>query len=277
MLRSGQGLWRTDPDYKDICPNLSETKFAQVSDLLLENPNLNSTHLFRADIIFDSANILKTVSEKERAYGVVTNGHREGGTVHEERDRVIGTPYLQEETRVGAAHDIDGAILKRRVLRKLIPRKPQLDTVLEQWCYFYDISPSPNRSGRVVVYVPRVESGGAMPWYHPPVQSLAYMYEKKDDGASLSIHFLPFEPSKEVPSRLHRTFISLLRTFLRLAKNPTPEQKVTTGVKGNATWISMTPSALKDTILPQHTVQDTYSRLKQRYASDLVSRWAQKN
>lgn len=275
MLRSGQGFWKTDLGYKEVCPGLSEAKFAEVSDLLLENPNLNSTHLFRADIIFDSSQILKTVSEKERAYGLVTNDHHEGGA-DDERDRVIDTVHSQGETGSDAAPDIAGAILNRRVLRKLIPRKPQLDAALEQWCYLYDISLSPNSSGRIVVYVPRIESEEDMPWYHPPVQSLAYMYEEKENEVSLSIHFLPFDPDKEVPSRLHRTFISLLRTFLRLAKNQTPERKVTNGLKGNATWISMTPSALKDTILPQHTVQDTYSRLKQQYASDLVSRWVEK-
>jgi tRNASer (uridine44-2'-O)-methyltransferase len=275
MLRSEHGVWKTDSNYKQACPNLSEAKFAQVSDLLLENPNLNSTHLFRADIIFDSSNILKTGLEKERAYGIVANGGDEQGANHE-RERVTDPISLHDETEEVAAPVIVGAILKRRVLRKLIPRKPQVDPPLEQWCYLYDLSPSPTTSGRIVIYTPRIESGQAMPWYHPPVKSLAYLYETRANETSLSMHFLHFAPDTQVPDRLHRTFISLLQTFLRLAKNPTPEPKVVNGLAHDATRISMAPSALKDTILPQHTVQDTYSRLKQRYASDLVSRWVEK-
>ncbi|KEF61901.1 uncharacterized protein A1O9_03473 [Exophiala aquamarina CBS 119918] len=276
ILRSGEGPWKTDRDYKELCPDLSEAKFAQVSDLLLENPNLNSTHLFRADVVFDSSQILKTASEKEKAYGLVVASDRHEGSSEDDKGGLNNAIYSLKETGPGAAPIIDGAILKRQVLRKLIPRKPQLDAALEQWCYIYDISQSPHSAGRIVVYVPRIESENEIPWYHPPVQSLAYLYEKKEDEASLSIHYLPFDPHKEVPGRLHRTFVSLLQTFLRLAKNPTPEHKVANGLQGDASWFSMAPSALKDTILPQHTVQNTYSRLKQQYASDLVSRWVEK-
>lgn len=275
MLRSEQGIWKTDSNYQQVCPNLSEAKFAQVSDLLLENPNLNSTHLFRADIIFDSSNILKTGLEKERAYGIVVNGHDEEGA-DRGREGVIDTDSSQDETDAAAAPVIVGATLKRRVLRKLIPRKPQLDPPLEQWCYLYDLSPSPTTSGRIVVYVPRIESEQGMPWYHPPVKALAYLYEKRVNETSLSIHFLQFVPDTLVSDRLHRTFISLLQTFLRLAKNPTPAPRVVHGLAHDATRISMAPSALKDTILPQHTVQDTYSQLKRQYAADLVSRWVEK-
>ncbi|KAK5099197.1 tRNA(Ser) Um(44) 2'-O-methyltransferase [Lithohypha guttulata] len=38
----------------------------------------------------------------------------------------------------------------------------------------------------------------------------------------------------------------------------------------------LTASTLKDTILPQHIVQNTYTSLKETYASDLISRWVEK-
>lgn len=282
MLRGKDGVWKTDSNYKQSCPSLSETKFAEVSDLLLESPNLNSTHLFRADILFDSSRLLKTALEKERACHLSTYGaDYDSTTVRRQcadddenvEDLVnIASPDGKAET----APTIEGAILKRKVLRKLIPRNAHLDPPLEQWCYMYDLSSSSSTIGRIVVYVPQVASEKEMPWYHPPIKAMAYLHERRENETSLSIHFVPFTPDAEVPSRLHRTFISLLQTFLRLAKNPTPGPKLANGLPQDGQGFSLAPSALKDTILPQHTVQDTYSRLKQKYASDLVTRWVEK-
>ncbi|KAK5065219.1 hypothetical protein LTR84_001056 [Exophiala bonariae] len=268
MLTSGDVVWRTDSNYRQGSPNLSGTIFAQVNDLLLESPNLNSTHLFRADILFDSSGHLKTALEKEKAFVVRTNGTTHGtvGDVEETTN-----PLPQH----AAAPVIDGAILKRSVLRRLIPRNAQLDPPLEQWCYLYDLSPASTITGHIVVYVPQVESENAMPWYHPTIKAMAYLYETTEAGPSLSIHFLSFTPDAEVPLRLHRTFISLLQTFLRLAKGPTPDTKPINGQVEDGQGFSLAPSAIKDTILPQHTVQDTYSRLKQKYAPDLISRWVE--
>ncbi|KIX10266.1 uncharacterized protein Z518_01347 [Rhinocladiella mackenziei CBS 650.93] len=271
-LSSPESFWQTAQDYQQCCPDLGEDKFMQLSNLLLENPNLNSTHLFRADILYDSAGVLKTAAEKEKMYQLLN----ESATIED--------LFIRDEPESTAvAHISYDAILERRVLRKLIPRKPQLDHVLDQWCYIYKLVGGLNEaSGFVVVYVPDVKAESEMPWYHPPVKSLAYLYETKGSEALLSVHFLPFTQSSvdSLPSRLHRTFISLLQTFLRLAKNPAPKHApavVNGDTGGNSpTDLSMTPSALKDTILPQHIVQDTYSRLKQQYARDLMSRWAEK-
>lgn len=280
MLRGKDGVWKTNSNYKQSCPRLSETKFAEVSDLLLESPNLNSTHLFRADILYDSSRLLKTALEKERACRLSTYGaecdptmvRRQCANDDGEELANIAPPDGKAET----APTIEGAILKRKVLRKLIPRNAHLDPPLEQWCYMYDFSSSSSTIGRIVVYVPQVASEKEMPWYHPPIKAMAYLHEQRENETSLSIHFVPFTPDAELASRLHRTFISLLQTFLRLAKNPTPGPKLTNGLPQDGQGFSLAPSALKDTILPQHTVQDTYSRLKQKYASDLVARWVEK-
>lgn len=270
-LKSISGQWETTREYQEVCPNLTNEKFMQVTNLLLECPNLNSTHLFRADILYDSAGILKTAAEKEQQCDYLRatedDQHEEHGN---DLDGVLEAPQLEDAT------------LLRKVLRRLIPRKPQLDRPLEQWCYVYELQRNPDvESGCVVVYVPDVRDKSDMPWYHPPVKALAYLYEQGEKHTSLSVHFLPFDGAKgSVPDRLHRTFVSLLQTFLRLAKGHGPDQEThdanTRNGEATATDLSMTPSALKDTILPQHIVQDTYTRLKQQYAQDLISRWAEK-
>lgn len=275
-LKTVDHLWETAQDYQQTCHSLAEDQFLQVTDFLLENPNLNSTNLFRADILLDSAQVLKTVSEKESQCHISYAPSTYSEAVNEKGYHV--SPE--------SAPELLGAILERKVLRKLIPRNPQLDRPLNQWCYIYKVVERPDvTSGYVVAYVPDAQCEADIPWYHPPVKSLAYLYENKGgDEAVLSIHFLPFpEQSTSLPRppRLHRTFISLLCTFLRLAKTPAPQKHIVNGdhcheQQINPANFSMAPSALKDTILPQHIVQDTYSRLKQQYAQDLISRWAEK-
>ncbi|OAP56731.1 hypothetical protein AYL99_08843 [Fonsecaea erecta] len=271
-LREAHTEWKTATEYIQSC-SISAERFLQVTDLLLENPNLNSTHLFRADILYDSAHRLKTVSEKERfcleSIGVQSNDKHAGGG--DDLEPVSSPPVFE------------GAILQRKVLRKLIPRKPQLDRPLDQWCYIYRLhQETDGSSGCIVVYQPQVDAEVDMPWYHPPVKSLAYLRKDTGTETTLSVHFLPFPTSPDpLPSRTHRIFVSLLQTLLRLAKNPAPEGAVADDdhkmTEGHAMRsLSLAPSALKDTILPQHIVQDTYTRLKERYAKDLISRWAEK-
>ncbi|KAG9777516.1 hypothetical protein KCU88_g4481, partial [Aureobasidium melanogenum] len=315
-LKSEAGHWCTGPEYQQDCPWLTGDKFMQVTDLLLENPNLNSTHLFRADILYDSAGILQTVHDRERQCGF-TNGESESLDASSANEHEFSPVDV-----IAQAPMLEGAILMRRVLRRLIPRKPQLDRALDQWCYIYyrhhSLSRTKNKdevedehsdtlasssSDIIVAYVPLVSSEADMPWYHPPVQALAYLYGHTstgtdDNNATLSVHFLPFKSSRtdintnsgptptadSLPPRLHRTFISLLRTFLRLAKNPAPDKhgpkpepggSVSVSIPLSAVNASLAPSALKDTILPQHVVQNTYTRLKQQYAPDLISRWVE--
>ncbi|KIV90984.1 hypothetical protein PV10_05579 [Exophiala mesophila] len=254
-------VWWSSAEYSQPCPSLNSHKFMQVTDLLLENPNLNSSHLFRADILFDSTSALKTVDDKARV-------HQLEGNHHEAFAPENYTPPAP------AGPEFQNATLRRRVLRRLIPRKPQVDSLLEQWCYIYDlIQPDDQPAGHIVVYSPQVKSEAEIPWYHPPIKAMAYLLQIQGTATTLSIHFQTFDlaSSVDLPTRTHRTFISLIQTFLRLSRTPAgPVAKTNT-----ATLQSMTPSALKDTILPQHTVQDTYSRLKQTYASDLISRWAE--
>ncbi len=277
-LRTARDPWETAPEYRQTS-SITGERFLQVTNLLLENPNLNSTHLFRADILLDSEHQLKTVAQKEKQCQVenLDDVGYEAAKPYEAlplNDAANALPNaLPNEPSI-----VQGAILQRRVLRRLIPRKPQLDRPLDQWCYLYQLAGDSDDSGYVVLYVPQAESEADMPWYHPPVKSLAYVYEHNESESTLSVHLLRFSKSSDaLPPRLHRTFISLLHTIVRLARNPVPINTADTEQQNEQTLaaLSLAPSALKDTILPQHIVQDTYTRLKQRYAADLISRWVE--
>jgi tRNASer (uridine44-2'-O)-methyltransferase len=270
--------WHTSEEYQQQNLNLKVEKFFEVSNLLLENPNLNSSHLFRADILYDSRRLVKTTAEKEHS----CLGHR-----CQERESPNG--HLEDQDYSAQLQpSFSGIAPQRVVIRRLIPRNTNLDRPLDQTCLMYKISPT----SHAVIYLPDIQHEQDIPWYHPPIKALAYLYEQSPlvaeadaNHAELSLHFLLFAGSTEPPpARLRRTIISLLATFIRLSKHPsnssssssTPPMLPSSTLSSSTPAVRSTaPSAIKDTIIPQHLVQNTYSRLKTTYASSLIARWVE--
>ena len=280
-LGSQTELWRTGPEYQQEASGVRSQDFLEISNVLLESPNLNSSHLFRADILFDSAGELKTPAEHE-----VCNAARER-TLRATEDKAANARSTKEqaaeqqqhqngedeETEPVAPHVFRGFFHTRTVVRKLIPRNPQIDAPLVQTCHMYEApierqgQPEDIERHHLVVYIPRLTSAREVPWYHPSVKALAYLHEPNKTGSRISVHYVPFPTHSEAsPSpRIHRTLLSLLRTIVRLCKGASS--------RPNNTPNSHIP---KDNIIPQHVVQNTYTRLKQKYSADLISRWVEK-
>ncbi|KAI5287064.1 tRNA(Ser) Um(44) 2'-O-methyltransferase, partial [Ascosphaera atra] len=62
--------WLTSPELCLKDETFTPEAFLQVNELLLANPNLNSTHVFRADILFDSlGQLMSPEEENRRCYG----------------------------------------------------------------------------------------------------------------------------------------------------------------------------------------------------------------
>jgi tRNASer (uridine44-2'-O)-methyltransferase len=286
-LATEQYPWQTAPSYKAFV-NCITTQFEEVSNLLISQPQLNSSHLFRADILYDSTGYLKTPAQKAaELYDGVEEQQITCGAVATVGQGDWPSPVIPSVAILLSLK------LTRTVVRRLIPRKPKVDRVLEQTCFMYseDSKSKKTQEQRLVVYRPHVKATSEIPWYHPSVQALAFCYHTDISGSTISIHFLPFgsEVTEPVPDRLHRTMISLLGTLVRLTKHdelnqmqilqrPVQEasgESVVFSMETDISRLSLAPSALKDTIIPQHLVQDTYTRLKETYASDLISRWVE--
>lgn len=298
------GEWLTAHAYQTEVPGTTAESFLETNQILLANPNLNSSHLFRADILFDSTGILQTRAQKEAALnhrGSVGTGLVQPDSINEEPegpvDNSVATSATAEEEQEQFERRISPRHVQRTVIRRLVPRNPRLDRSLDQTCYFV-ASPADDESNHVkhmVVYQPHFRTEDECPWYHPPVWALAYVYESSDSNPTLSVHLLPFAGTASgVSTRLHRTVLSLLRTFTRLARpqnkqsagekiaSRLPAELCDTGQASNAAAecdfheLPPRPLTLKDNVIPQHAVQDTYTRLKQTYAVDLIARWVEK-
>jgi tRNASer (uridine44-2'-O)-methyltransferase len=284
----------TGPEYRHVAPAsvLTPAKFHEVTDLLLAQPNLNSSHLFRADILWDSEGLLRTKEELEADDGLV------GKEMAREEGEGDGVNSGWNRQWYDERPVLSGVPPHRTVIRRLIPRNQNLDRPLEQTCCLYKL----DDGKEAVVYLPHVRAAAEMPWYHPTLRVLVYVYEPTmtngDGEVAISVCYLPFEKNESANAqsqRLHRTLLGLGKTFLRLARfqastkqppiptNDAPTKHVELiGTASNRSDgpadrgdIDLRPAHLKTTLLPQHLTQDTYSVLKTRYAPYLIASWVE--
>ncbi|MCJ1232563.1 tRNA(Ser) Um(44) 2'-O-methyltransferase [Varicellaria rhodocarpa] len=234
--------------------------FEQISINLIRNPNINSSHLFRADILYDSQD-----------------------------DQYTNVPWPVEELHKLRRDSVleEGAVLgfrlKRTFIRQMIPRNPQLDRPVAQTCHVLNSINGSGPEQSLVVYVPHVTQLEELPWYHPGVQSLAYLHTwqerlttpdlKPDSGESLasdrnnirqgtlSVHYRLFSSQTlPLPSRVLRTAHHLLATVYK---------------HGQGSLNGYTKKGHHDQLISQQRVQDTYTELKRKHAKRLCDDWVE--
>lgn len=218
------------PLYWHACP-FDDKVFFQVMRNLVRNPNLNSSWLFRADILMEA-----------NGSELPTNNGR---------DECPQPRLLQFR-----GYDILGVLV-----RKLIPRNTRRDQPLDQTCLEYRCHDTSEPVRSMVVYNPHVDGPTEMPFYHPQVRALAFLHEwnDADQEGSISIHYNFFE-GLETELKLLRTAYHLLSTLYK---------------HGLGTLTGYVKRVQHDTIVPQVIVQNTYARLKEKYARPLIESWAE--
>lgn len=223
--------------------------FESVSLNLLKNPNINSSLLFRADVLYDSLSELTNVQVSDSEENQLRH-------------------WLQEYNVQDG--QLPGFEVKRTIIRRMIPRNPQLDKPIAQTCLLLQSSTDSTGDLKrsLVIYIPHASSIDEVPWYHPRVQSLAYMhcwnptaYSEEPQG-TISLHYRLY-PSESLPlsSRLLRTGQHLLSTIHK---------------HGQGRLTGYTKRVHHDQMFSQQRVQNTYTELKQRHAQRLCDRWVEK-
>lgn len=214
---------------------------------MIKNPNLTSSYLFRAEVFYDSLNDV-TVSQE------ADGEHFSGFTRHmkaEYRPVRIAVPGYERQ---------------RTLVRRMIPRNPQLDEPLVQTCHLFRARDA-SEERNLVVYVPHVSTAGDVPWYHPAVRALALLHTWKKDGApddegargSVSVHYRLFDGTG-LDTRLERTALNLLRLIHK---------------HGQGQRAGYVKRVHHDLLVPQAAFQDTYTRLKAKYAKALIGGWVE--
>jgi tRNASer (uridine44-2'-O)-methyltransferase len=260
--------WMTSRDLVEKGLFFTQDVMYNLNNFLLGNPNMNSSQLFRADILFDSAGELKTPKEREALQfgtGAVSHGAIETGGASAQGSTIEDgstTSKDNEKVEPETAPQIPGFILKRTVVRKLIPRNLKVDKPLNQTCHYYEGIEGEDSDTAVertlYISLPHIKSVEDVPFYHPRVRGVAFLYdyqrglssiqeqpntqqapgkeenktEQTPGPGALSVHFLPFPAAEDFdpfPTRLERTLQNLLSTHIRLARNTHPTKTTGTG------------------------------------------------
>ncbi|KAH6855244.1 hypothetical protein B0I37DRAFT_51948 [Chaetomium sp. MPI-CAGE-AT-0009] len=227
--------WR--PLFRHPCA-FGPAVFGDVLVNLIQNPNINSSWLFRADILYDSA-------------------EPQGCAALSEAKDTFSTP---KPSFVGFG-------LQRCIVRRLIPRNTLRDKPLDQTCLIYESVPGSGGDAAsvekaLVVYIPHVSAASEMPFYHPIVRGIAFLHEWEaaESRGCISISYLFFGEEDRSVVRLTRTALRLLEVIHKHGKGR---------LEGYQKRVH------HDQLLPQARVQNTYTRLKQKYARGLIESWAE--
>jgi tRNASer (uridine44-2'-O)-methyltransferase len=202
--------------------------FRQVMLNFIRNPNINSNHLFRADIALE-------------------------------------VPYSDESEELSKIParltHVEGYNLKTIMVRTMIPRNIVVDRPLDQTCLFHEQVTATGEIRSLVTYLPHTSAPEETPFYHPAVRGIGFLhtFNPKNKEGIVSIHYSFFD-SERRSTKLERTAQHLLAVLYK---------------HGQGSAAGYVKKAHHDVILPQATVQNTYARLKQKYARTLIDGWVE--
>lgn len=153
-------------------------------------------------------------------------------------------------------------ITKYEIIRRIIPRNPYKDHIINQTCLVLT-----GEGSVLVVYIPHINSREETPFYLPPVYGVGILYHK----SSLSLHYLPFNydnASTEGPSLRELDVAERpIRIALRLLQT---SSKHSVGAK-----TGYEKRVNHDMVVPKISFQNRYISLKKKYSSDLVNLWCE--
>ncbi|KAK9495145.1 hypothetical protein V1508DRAFT_411028 [Lipomyces doorenjongii] len=217
---------------------------------LIFHPNINSTSIMRADILYDSA--VGSHNDADISYDDYAKKEKE---------------ICCELEKLGIfsllSNGVECVRIKRRIIREIIPRNQDKDLSMRQSCLLL----SDGAGSSSILYLPHtIESPESTPYYHPAVSGILLHYTSTrthNDVNTLQLLYRLFSPSPEpvaLPNRLERTALRLLATAY----------KHSLGVMNG-----YQKRVQHDVVIDKVSFQDTYVSLKRRYARDLVSRWVE--
>jgi len=202
--------------------------FSTVMMNLIRNPNINSNHLFRADISLEAP-------------------------FTEDFENQTDIPARIIQFRHYA--------LKTVIVRTMIPRNQLVDKPLDQTCLIYELAQDSGEIRSLVIYLPHISSAEESPFYHPAVRGIGFLhiFDPSTQEGIVSIHYSFFEP---VPRsiKLERTALHLLSAVHK---------------HGQGSAAGYVKRVNHDVILAQAIVQNTYARLKSKYARTLIEGWVE--
>ncbi|KAL6880910.1 uracil-O(2)--methyltransferase [Trichoderma novae-zelandiae] len=290
------------PLYSHAC-SFGPDIFADKMMNLIRNPNLNSSWLFRADILYDEAKATSNSSSSSSS-SATSSGDSTTATTTSSSSTVAdanpetthpdataradahthhetpSSPRTDSEIRPLAV-EIRGMTLERTLVRRLIPRNERRDKPMEQTCAFYtSTTTTPLDSAGSGQDEPG--SGSESP--ASPSTLVIYMPHSSSADA------LPFyHPKVQGIAHLHQWHRSGKGTvsvhFLPYPEHPVSDARLQRTAyhlleiidkHGHGAAEGYVKRVNHDVVIPQDRFQNRYALLKSRYARRLVDSWAEK-
>ncbi|GMM35125.1 tRNA (uracil) methyltransferase [Saccharomycopsis crataegensis] len=289
-------------DWIEVCSRNVEFKsyhFEKALYNLILQPEINSTVLLRADILRntkyeyldENGNIMETplVTEKtterddhSRLSSKPSNRKRklneedkiiEGNeeTEEEERKEEEGNDVIQElnldDMQLRDIPTVLDFKPKRQIVRRLIPRNPYKDYVINQTCLIYTLQDYEDQDESLfVVYIPHIESGEQCPYYLPPVEAVGIFYHRPTKN--LSLNYLPFGYKDPQVIRNLKSLDSNDRTLRIAFRLLQTAQKHSKGVMDG-----YEKRVQHDVVVSKVLFQNRYIALKKQYSQYLIDNW----
>ncbi|KAL7822769.1 uracil-O(2)--methyltransferase [Trichoderma gracile] len=275
---------------------------------LVRNPNLNSSWLFRADILYDEAKVTGSSSSSSSATSAgdtttttpsssITTDEAGPDNTTSHPDAIAHADTNASSSRTDSevrpvAVEIRGMTLERTLVRRLIPRNERRDKPLDQTCLFYTSTTTTPLDS-----VPGSPAAGSRPGHQDAVSG-----SPSPSPASLStlVIYMPHSPSADALPFYHPKVqgIAHLHQWDPSGKGvisvhflPYPEHPVMTDAKiqrtayhlleiidkhGHGAAEGYVKRVNHDVVIRQDRFQNRYALLKSKYARRLVDSWAEK-
>lgn len=164
--------------------------FRSVMLNLIRNPNINSNHLFRADISFEQS-------------------------ISDNQPRILAE-QAEIPPRLAYFKDFD---IETIMVRTMIPRKPKLDNQMNQTCMSYEKIDENGNKNSLVAYLSHVDNAEETPYYHPAVRGIGFLhtFSSESQEGEVSIHYSFFESEPRSP-KLEKTAEHLLAVLHKHGK-----------------------------------------------------------
>ncbi|KAK6198865.1 uracil-O(2)--methyltransferase [Scheffersomyces amazonensis] len=235
---------------------------------LIKQPNINSTVIMRADILKE--NIYDPEKGDTMFVSKLINQIPEFPSSDE--STILKRDLTDVELR---SIPLDNSKIqlqpKFEIIRRIIPRNPFKDYIINQTCLVLTDDNTTNSSSNnnndtiLVVYIPHISSKDEIPFYLPEVYGVGILYHKK----SLSIHYLPFGyKQSDIEYNLVKNWDPTnrsIRIALRLLE--------TSAKHSNGVMAGYEKRVNHDMVVPKIAFQNRYISLKKKYSSNLVNSW----
>lgn len=253
MGESWVSMYGTDPA---VPTTFTRENFEAAMMHVIREPNINSTAILRADILYED--------EFELVDGepVLKNSHREKFDLSDTDAKHINVDEdTPRDTELPPALNL---YTKFAIVRRMLPRNPYKDAVLNQTCLVLNSKDPKDTETSAIIYYPHLDESDSCPFYIPHVKQVAILFHNK----SITVHYIPFDSMRENNNEMLRDDSQrVVRTAYRLLQTAFKHSRgVMTGYEKKVNH---------DVVVDKVKFQNRYINLKKKYSKFLVDNWAE--